>query len=308
MGSLYEHPEWFRPLFAELERRGIGFERIDAASHVFEPGRRSGRHSLVVNRMSPSAWLRGHAGAVFHTLDYLTHLEDVGIPVVNGRAAYQHEISKVRQLSLLKRLGIRHPRARALNHPSQAMAAADGLTYPVLVKPNIGGSGGGITSFPDFDALAAAVEAGALDDLGLDHTGLIQEHLPARGDSIVRVEVLDGEYLYSIRVRLFPGSFNLCPADYCELPGVGAGPADPIEGFTPPPEVVADAIRIVEAAGMDLGGVEYLVNDRDGEPYFYDINALSNFVADAPNVVGFDPFVNLVDYLERRLAEASPAG
>ncbi|MCJ7726833.1 MAG: hypothetical protein MUP76_10655 [Acidimicrobiia bacterium] len=156
--------------------------------------------------------------------------------------------------------------------------------------------------------MAVAVAAGTLDDLGLDHTALIQEHLPARGESIVRVEVLDGEFLYAIKVRLFPGSFNLCPADYCELPGVGEGAADLIEGFNPSPEIVADAIRIIGAAGMDLGGVEYLVNDRDGEPYFYDMNALSNFVADAPAVVGFDPFVNLVDYLERRSAEAAPLG
>jgi len=27
---------------------------------------------------------------------------------------------------------------------------------------------------------------------------------------------------------------------------------------------------------------------------------LSNFVADAPNVIGFDPFARLVDYLEAR--------
>jgi hypothetical protein len=40
-----------------------------------------------------------------------------------------------------------------------------------------------------------------------------------------------------------------------------------------------------------------MIDARDGQLYFYDINALSNFVADAPNVVGFDPFVNLVDYL-----------
>jgi hypothetical protein len=42
------------------------------------------------------------------------------------------------------------------------------------------------------------------------------------------------------------------------------------------------------------------VNDLDGEAYFYDINALSNFVADAPNVVGFDPFVQLADLIEDR--------
>jgi len=307
MGILYEHPEWFRPLFAELDRRGLPYQRIDAAAHVFEPGDGSGSYPLVVNRMSPSAWLRGNASAVFTTLEYLTHLEDVGTPVVNGRPAYQYEISKVRQLSLLARLGIRYPRARVINHPSQAPSAAEGLEYPVLVKPNIGGSGGGIVSFPDRDALVDAVEAGDLDDMGLDHTMLVQEHLPARGESIVRVEVLDGEFLYAIRVRLFPGSFNLCPADYCEIPGIGDGSARPIEGFVPPPGLIEDARRIITAAGMDLGGVEYLVNDRDGEAYFYDINALSNFVADAPDVVGFDPFVDLVDYLQHRWEAATVA-
>ena len=40
--------------------------------------------------------------------------------------------------------------------------------------------------------------------------------------------------------------------------------------------------------------------------YFYDINALSNFVTDAPTLVGFDPFVRLVDFLERRWSAAGP--
>jgi hypothetical protein len=53
-------------------------------------------------------------------------------------------------------------------------------------------------------------------------------------------------------------------------------------------------------ASVDVGGIEYLIDDRDGRLAFYDINCLSNFVADAPNVVGFDPFVRLVDYLEMR--------
>ena len=61
-------------------------------------------------------------------------------------------------------------------------------------------------------------------------------------------------------------------------------------------EVVEGAERVQ----LDIGGIEYLIDDRDGKPYFYDINALSNFVADAPNVIGFDPFARFVDYLELR--------
>jgi hypothetical protein len=122
------------------------------------------------------------------------------------------------------------------------------------------------------------------------------------------VEVLDGELLYAIRLLLAPGSFNLCPADYCELPGTADGVSGrglPITRFDPPDDVVDAVVRIAAAAGLDLGGVEYLVDARTGEPVFYDVNALSNFVANAPEVIGFDPFANLVDLIEARAGLAA---
>jgi hypothetical protein len=299
IGVLYEHPLWFEPLFAELGTRGIPYERIRADELVFDPGDRELRYSLVLNRMSPSAWTRGRAESIFHTLHYLAYLEDLGANVVNGHAAFQVEISKARQCALFASLGLRYPRSRVISDASQAVAAAHSLRFPVMVKPNVGGSGAGIRSFSNIDELAEVAADGALE-LGLDGTSLVQEHLPADGESVVRVEILDGELLYAIRLQLVPGSFNLCPADYCDLPGIADGVSGrglPIERFDPPGEVVDNARRIVAAARMDLGGVEYLVNARDGLPYFYDVNALSNFVANAPEVIGFDPFVELVDFL-----------
>ena len=85
----HEHPDWFRPLFTELERRGIAYERLDAAAHLFDPSEDSAPWSLVFNRASPSAYLRGHAQATFHTLHWLRHLESIGVPVVNGAEAYE---------------------------------------------------------------------------------------------------------------------------------------------------------------------------------------------------------------------------
>jgi hypothetical protein len=298
IGILHEHQEWFRPLFAELDRRGLPYERIDATRLTFDPSDPEPRHSLVVNRMSPSAWTRGNESAIFQTLHYLAYLDRIRASVLNGLHAYELELSKARQISLLAELEIAHPRTRVVSDPRSIAAAAEDLRFPVLVKPNIGGSGAGIRAF---DSAAELAEASF--DPGLDGTLLVQEQLAAEGDSIVRVEVLDGEYLYAIRILLLPGSFNLCPADYCELPGVADGVSGrglPIEAYEPPAEVIADAKRIVAAGGLDLGGVEYLVNERTGEPTFYDVNALSNFVADAPSVLGFDPFVNLVDLIESR--------
>jgi len=305
VGILYEHPQWFRPLFATLERRGIPYEPIHAAQLVFDPDDLTRRHSLVVNRMSPSAWTRGHGHAVFKTLDYLAHLEAAGTPVLNGRAAYQLELSKARQLSLFARHGLPHPRTRVASDRVGVLAAARELAFPLLVKPNIGGSGAGIRSFATVDELAAAEL-----DFGLDGTVLVQEQVPARADRIVRLEFLDGELLYTIRILLVPGSFNLCPADYCELPGIADGVSGrglPVEAFEPPDDVVAAAARVVRAAGLDLAGIEYLVDDRTGAASFYDLNALSNFVADAPAVVGFDPFESLVDLIAARAGLAAAA-
>lgn len=302
IGILYEHPLWFEPLFAELDRRGVEYAKLHAAELVFDPGERDVPYSLLLNRMSPSAWTRGHAHTIFHSLDYLAYLEEAGADVINGHRAFQVELSKARQCALFASLGLRYPRTRVISRAQLAANAAEGLRFPVLVKPNVGGSGAGIQSFAELDELRGAAADGRID-LGLDGVALVQEQLPPAEESIVRLEILDGELLYAIRIRLVPGSFNLCPADYCELPGIADGVSGrglPIEAFDPPDEVVEAARRLVAAAGMDVAGVEYLVDARDGLPYFYDLNALSNFVADAPDIVGFDPFVHLVDFVVER--------
>lgn len=306
----YEHPDWFKPLFAELDRRGTPYVRLDAASHEWDPSERESPFSLVVNRASPSAYLRGHAQATFHTLHWLKHLERLGVPVVNGSAVYTSELSKALQLDVLEDLGLPYPRARVINHASQAPGAARDLRFPVLVKANIGGSGAGIQRFDSPEALAKASRDGLLD-LGVDHTALVQELAPLRDGHITRVEVLGGEYLYAINVYPTGDSFNLCPADvcqttdgkelertFCAVDAVKNGMR--VEGTTPPAGIIEAVERIAERVSLDIGGIEYLVDDRDGKPYFYDINALSNFVADAQHVIGFDPFVRFADYIEER--------
>jgi hypothetical protein len=103
-------------------------------------------------------------------------------------------------------------------------------------------------------------------------------------------------------------NFNLCPAEICDVEHAAEGamyPADgpkaglKIEAYQPPLEVIGMVSRIVASAGIDVGGVEYITDARTGRHLFYDINALSNFIADAPRILGFDPHARLVDYLER---------
>jgi glutathione synthase/RimK-type ligase-like ATP-grasp enzyme len=313
----YEHPDWFRPLFAELDRRDVPYVRVDASAHSYNPAEKDSPYSLVFNRASPSAYMRGHGQVTFHTLSWLRHLERIGVPVVNGSTVYQMETSKALQLEILSELGLPYPKARVINDPSLAAEAARGLRFPVIVKANIGGSGAGITRFDDAQSLATASRAGKIG-LGIDNVALVQELAPLRGAHITRVEVLDGKFLYAINVYPAADSFNLCPADICQTTDGqelsrtacavdAARNGMRVEQFTPSREIVRDVERIADRVELDVGGIEYLIDDRDGRHYFYDINALSNFVADARNVVGFDPFERLVDYLLARIERPAPS-
>jgi hypothetical protein len=67
--------------------------------------------------------------------------------------------------------------------------------------------------------------------------------------------------------------------------------------YEAPREVVEQVLALARAASIDVGGVEYLVGRDDGRVYFYDVNATSNFVANAPAVLGFDPTPRFVDYV-----------
>ncbi len=48
-------------------------------------------------------------------------------------------------------------------------------------------------------------------------------------------------------------------------------------------------------------------DDRDGVARFYDINALSNFVANPIDVLGWDPHDRLVDFLKGAIGTARKA-
>ena len=41
LGIYYEHPDWFRPLFAELDRRGVAYDALHADEHRYDPSDKS---------------------------------------------------------------------------------------------------------------------------------------------------------------------------------------------------------------------------------------------------------------------------
>jgi glutathione synthase/RimK-type ligase-like ATP-grasp enzyme len=292
-----------------LERRGVSFEPFDLTRAAFGNDEAPAAR-LYFNQASPSAYVRGHTRAVPLALAYMRTLERLGARVLNGADVFALELSKSAQTTLLHTLGIDTPRSITFNDVEALRRMADRVRWPALLKPDQGGSGARIQvveSFAHVETIFAADPTVWLPD----NVFLLQEYLAHDPDQgIIRLEFLGGDLLYAMRVKTH-GRFNLCPSPVCnpedgegscEVPVAVAAP--PVE-FYPCPEVppaaVETARRIVQAARLDVGGIEYL-DTLDGRRVFYDINANSNLRPSVAAAFGIEPFERVVDYLQRQLA------
>jgi glutathione synthase/RimK-type ligase-like ATP-grasp enzyme len=297
LAILYEHPAWFTPLFSELDRRGIRYDRLSPDGH-FDPADRAVSAPIIFNRIAMSSFLRSGEHPIFHAMALLDHWRRAGAQVVNGPDVLAIDASKARQLSLIASLGLAIPATRVVHRAADVAAAASAIGFPLVVKANIGGSGAGIVRFDTMDELRHAIAAGELPS-SVDGVLLVQDYVPARDGIITRIETLDRTFLYAIDVA-GGGAFDLCPADACVV-----GSSIRMTAVRPPAALIDAAERIALATNLDVGGIEVMIDDRDGTPRFYDINALSNFVANPLDVLGWDPHERLVDYLAKRIEEAS---
>jgi glutathione synthase/RimK-type ligase-like ATP-grasp enzyme len=305
---LHEHPEWQKPLFAALERRGVSFLPFDVTRAAFT-NVEAPLAPLYFNQASPSAYIRGNTRAVPLALAFMRSLELKGARVLNGADVFALELSKSAQATLLNTLGIDCPRSITFNDVGALRQHARDIKWPALLKPDQGGSGARIQVVESM----AQIEETFARDLSIwlpDNLFLLQEFLPHDPEQgIVRLEFLGGELLYAMRVKTH-GRFNLCPSPVCN-PEEGEGACevpDPVAALAVefyayrevPRDAVETAKRIVKAARLDVGGIEYLETDN-GRRVFYDINANSNLRPSVAEAFGFDPFEKVVDFLAGQL-------
>lgn len=305
---IHEHPEWQKPLFAALERRGVSFSAFDLKRAAFAvdalPEAR-----LYFNQASPSAYVRGNTRAVPLGLALIRALEARGKRVLNGSKPFWFELSKTTQASVLLELGLKTPKTIVFNDVEALRKTSDSFKFPALLKPEQGGSGARMFLVESVDEVERLL-AMQPDLWAPDHLLLLQELVDYdRDHGIVRMELLGGELLYAMRV-VSHGRFNLCPSETCN-PETGEGecqveltPAPPVE-FHAYPEVAKETVeaarRIARAGGLDVCGIECIETAHG--PVFYDINANSNLrLPVAMAYGGFDPFDRVVDFLMAELA------
>lgn len=300
---IFEHPEWQKPLFEALQRRGTRFTAVDLKAGCFSDSELP-LAPVYFNQASPSAYLRGNVRAVPFALSLMRSLAYKGARVINGADVFALELSKSAQASLLRQLNIGTPNSVTFNDVGTLRSRND-LRFPALLKPEQGGSGARIELIEDLSALERHIESHPETWLP-DNLLLLQEFVPYDQEhGIVRMEFVGGELLYSMRV-VTHGRYNLCPSPICnpgnsEVQGAceGSQAAPPVEfyPFEAPTSAVEAGKRIIEAEGIEIGGIEYL-EGLDGRRVFYDINANSNLRPSIGDHFGIKPFEKVVDYLE----------
>lgn len=277
---LHENPEWMPPFAAAFAAEGVDWDEtlVTGGSLDLTAAPAEG---LWWSRMSASAHTRGHTAAAEHARALLDVLEAHGRRVVNGRAVLDLELSKVRQLALLRAARIAVPRTVAVvgGRPDDVLAAAATVGPPVVVKPNRGGKGLGVTRFDSVDELAAALPG--LDE-PVDGVLLVQKYVEPARPRITRAEIVGGELVYAITADTERGGFQLCPADACAVDGT---PASLFALRTEPlPSGLADAYEsFARWHGLEVAGFEF-IETADGRAVTYDVNTNTNYNPDVEAV------------------------
>ncbi|MFN3336511.1 MAG: lysine biosynthesis protein LysX [Thermomicrobium sp.] len=120
-----------RLLITALEQRGAVVERLLDRQLRLDLGTPPPRYDVVIERSVSQ--LRGlHVASVF---------EAWGVPVVNPTRILEICNDKLRTTALLAAAGIPQPRVVVAFSPEEALAAAEELGYPVVIKPPLGSWG-----------------------------------------------------------------------------------------------------------------------------------------------------------------------
>ncbi|MEM7442126.1 MAG: alpha-L-glutamate ligase [Pseudomonadota bacterium] len=303
---IHENDDWVVPLRRELADRRTPFDEwfLDRGALDLT---RPPPEGIFYNRISASSHTRGHRYAPEFTTAVLAWLARHGRTVVNGERAVQLEVTKVGQYEALKAFGIQTPDTAAVVGKEHIAAAAERISYPIILKHNRAGKGLGVRLLLSAEALAQHLASDDFEE-SIDGITLVQRYIEAPSPHITRVEFVGGRLVYAVRVDTSEG-FELCPADVCQIDDDESGvcPADaPADKFQIIPNFRHELLPAWQAFlaknDIDIAGIEF-IEDADGRAFTYDVNTNTNYNPDAEAKDGRRGMGTIADYLGGLLNE-----
>lgn len=276
---IHENPQWIPPFAAAFEAEGVPFEEwmltdgsIDLAVEPPE--------GIFWSRLSASAHTRDHAHSKEFGRAVLRWLSSWGRTVINGADVLELEVSKVAQHAALRHAGIDVPRTVAVFGIDDLVSQAEQFGAPFISKHNQGGKGLGVRRWETVDEFAEWVGSPDFEP-SPDGITLLQEFLVAASPFITRAEFVAGEFVYAVRVDTSAGSFELCPAEACAVPGADGAEPEPLfrRRDDVDPVLIDRYLAFLAAEGVGIAGIEF-IETRDGRTVTYDVNTNTNYNPD----------------------------
>jgi hypothetical protein len=254
-------PDWVQP-FADFARKsGWAVACYGVDDSIPEEG-------LLFNRISSGAG--GSAKTFEASLALLEKLQRAGCNLVNNANCHRIGSSKWAQFQLFESAGAKTPRTAMLISGQRVEPMAN-----FLLKPNAGGYGKGIVT----------TENGALAPESLDDIAILQQKITPADARVHRVELVAGEVVYKAATPVADSGYNHC---------LGNITTTEITGYCTP-NITALCRRIAKLAELDVGSLEYLLDENE-TPWFIDLNPVSTY---SPTMAE-QGFQAVLDHLRRR--------
>jgi RimK family alpha-L-glutamate ligase len=225
--------------------------------------------------MPSLALIRLGAGILPFQLAVVRHLEQAGVPCVNGSVAIETVKDKLRTSQILSRAGIAIPNTMMVRMPIDINLVKDNIGFPCVVKVVTGSYGEGVylcEKQRDYKKLMEFI-----DNLGNKKTMIVQEYLGERVGEDLRVLVVGGKVIGAMKRTAPEGDFR------ANISNGGTGESYPITD-----EIEYLARETARALNLDIAGIDLLFDSRG----FRVCEANSN-----PGFNGFEKYcgVNVAD-------------
>ncbi len=303
---IHENEEWIASLRKNLEASHTSYSDWNLAKEGVDLTQ-TPPDGVFYNRMSASSFTRGNLHAKNLTAPILAWLEANSRRIVNGGRALQLEMSKAEQHVALHRSGLQTPKTLVASGRKEMIAASESFhNRPFIIKPNMGGKGYGVRLISSGPELELLLESTPFEELTVDGVVIVQEYIRPKDQRIIRMEFIAGKFYYAVQIDT-GGSFELCPADACEIP---------TNSMDKPPEfTILEDFHIPEiekceaflaANDIEIAGMEFLQNE-EGERFFYDVNTTTNYNsgAEESTINGLRGMKRVAEFLKEELEKVS---
>lgn len=279
IGILYESYEWSNCRLGEIiTQNGIAAEMIFAEDLQLKPGGDL-PHAMYINRVFPSADMRGHTTAIEKTARILEAADKQNIPIINSYKAFRYDCSKLETYKLLMQNGFNIPWFIYINRGNTGAINKENLELPAILKRDCGGR--------SYD-LKMIMTAQDLIDVEEDISSsgwILQEFVePVKGFS-TRVEVIDNRVMTILKRFLGKNGIS----------SYSMGSRYEIYKNCPR-GIIEDSTAVLKTLDIEMGSLDF-IESSNGTNHLIDVNATSNFTPDYIPLLGFDPIEKMAEYI-----------